>query len=121
MIAAMRRWSARLALVAAALAPFVPAAMQFVRRGVPDYLFTGDGAILELRTLYAARGTQLLGPYSRFAWSHPGPTFFYLALPIYEAFHERGPALNLFMFLVNLLGAVVIVLLARRLRGDPFA
>jgi len=121
MMPAMRAWSARLALIAAAVAPFVPAAVQFVERGVPDYLFTGDGATLELRTLHAAHGVQLLGPYSRFHWSHPGPTFFYLAAPIYEAFHEHGPALNLFMFVVNLVGAVAIVLVARRLRGDPFA
>jgi hypothetical protein len=112
---------ARLALIAAALVPFVPAAAEFARRGVPDYLFTGDGATLELRVLQAAHGGQLLGAYSRFYWNHPGPAFFYLALPIYEAFHERGPALNLFMLVVNAIVAIAIVLLARRLRGDPFA
>ena len=121
MIAPMRAWVARFALIAAALAPFGPAAAQFVRRGVPDYLYTGDAATLELRTLYATHARQLLGPYSPFQWSHPGPAFFYLALPVYEAFHERGPALNLFMLLANALAAVAIVLLARRLRGDPFA
>ena len=121
MIAPMRAWSARLVLTAAAVVPFVPAAAQFVRRGVPDYLYTGDAATLELRTLYAAHARQLLGPYSPFQWSHPGPAFFYLALPVYEAFHERGPALNLFMLLANAVAAVTIVLLARRLRGDSFA
>lgn len=121
MIAPMRAWVGRLALIAAALVPFVPAAAEFVRRGVPDYLFTGDGATLELRVLHAAHGTQLIGAYSRFYWSHPGPAFFYLALPLYEAFHERGPALNLFMLVVNAIVATAIVLLARRLRGDPFA
>ena len=121
MISAMRAWSARLALIAAALAPFGPAAAQFVRHGVPDYLYTGDAATLELRTLYAAHARQLLGPYSPFQWSHPGPAFFYLALPVYEAFHERGPALNLFMCLANAIAAITVVLLARRLRGDSFA
>ena len=108
-------------LIAAAVVPFVPAAAQFVRHGVPDYLYTGDAATLELRTLYAAHARQLLGPYSPFQWSHPGPAFFYLALPVYEAFHERGPALNLFMLLANTVAAITIVLLARRLRGDSFA
>jgi hypothetical protein len=117
----VRAWVARLALIAAALVPFVPAAAEFARRGVPDYLFTGDGATLELRVLHAAHGVQLVGAYSRFYWNHPGPAFFYLALPVYEAFHERGPALNLFMLVVNAIVAVAIVLLARRLRGDPFA
>jgi len=117
----VRAWVARLALVAAALVPFVPAASEFARRCVPDYLFTGDGATIELRVLHAAHGAQLVGAYSRFYWSHPGPAFFYLALPVYEAFHERGPALNLFMLVVNAIVAIAIVLLARRLRGDPFA
>jgi len=119
-----RRWGFdvhSVALVLAAAAPFVPAAWQFMQQGVPDYLFTGDGAILELRTLHASRGEQLLGAYSRFIWNHPGPLFFYLALPVYEAFGERGPALNLFMLLVNLAVAIAIVLTARRLRGNDFA
>src|SRR4051794_24258431 len=102
----MREWRARVLLIAAALAPFGPAIAQFVGRGIPDYLFTGDAATIELRTLNAAHGVQLLGPYSRFFWSHPGPTFFYLALPLYEAFHERGPALNLFMLVVNIIATV---------------
>ena len=53
-------------LYAAALVPFVPGASQFLQRGVPDLLFTGDGAALELGTLQAAHGVQWLGPYSRF-------------------------------------------------------
>jgi hypothetical protein len=111
----------RAALAAAAAVPFVPALAVFVRLGVPDYLFSGDGATLELRVLHASRGAQLLGPYSRFFWSHPGPAFFYLALPIYELFGERGPALNLFMLLLNLAVAIGIVLSARRIAGDAFA
>jgi hypothetical protein len=109
------------ALVLAAAAPFVPLAWQFIQHGVPDYLFTGDGAALELRTLHASRGEQFLGPYSRFVWSHPGPLFFYLALPVYEAAGQRGPALNLFVLLANLAVAIAIVLSARRLRGNSFA
>jgi hypothetical protein len=108
-------------LVLAAAAPFFPGAWQFVHRGIPDILFTGDGAALELRTLHAAHGTQLLGPYSRFQWCHPGPAFFYLALPIYELFHEHGPALNLFAFIANLACAVALTLSAWRLRGVVFA
>jgi hypothetical protein len=108
-------------LVLAAAAPFLPGAWQFLHRGVPDILFTGDGGTLELRTLHAAHGTQLLGPYSRFKWCHPGPAFFYLALPIYELFHEHGPALNLFAFIANLACAVALTLSAWRLRGTVFA
>jgi hypothetical protein len=105
----------------AALVPFVPEVWQFIQRGVPDLLFTGDGAALELGTLHAARGVQFLGPYSRFGWSHPGPAYFYLALPFYEAFGQRGPALNVFALVVDGAAAVAIVLTARRLRGGQFA
>ncbi|HEX3903825.1 MAG TPA: hypothetical protein VH853_13375 [Polyangia bacterium] len=110
-----------LLLLAVAAAPFVPGALQVLRHGVPEVLFTGDGAVLEIRTLHAAHGRQLLGPYSRFLWSHPGPAFFYLALPVYQLFHQRGPALNLFVLLANFAAATALVLTARRLRGDLFA
>lgn len=108
-------------LLLVTVAPFVPSGIQFLSLGVPDVLALGDYATLELRTLNAARGAQLLGPYSRFHWSHPGPAFFYLALPIYEFFHEHGPALNLFVLLCNLAVALGLVLTARKLRGDTFA
>jgi hypothetical protein len=108
-------------LVVAAAAPFVPGVCEFLHRGIPDVLFTGDGAVTEIRTLHAAHGSQLVGPYSRFHWSHPGPAFFYLALPFYEAFHRRGPALNLFAFVSNLASAIALVHSARALRGARFA
>jgi hypothetical protein len=113
--------SPRALLVMAASAPFIPGFWQFARLGIPDVLYTGDDATLEIRTLHAAHGTQLLGPYSRFQWSHPGPAFFYLALPTYETFFRRGPALNLFALIANLATAIALVLCARRLRGGPFA
>ncbi len=116
---AARRWL--LLLLAVAAAPFLPGALQFLRHGVPDVMFTGDGAVLELRTLFAAQGRELLGPYSRFQWSHPGPAFFYLAVPLYQLFHQRGPALSLFVLIANFATATALVVTARRLRGDLFA
>lgn len=116
---AARRWA--LLLLAVAAAPFLPGAVQFLRHGVTDVMFTGDGAVLELRTWHAAHGRELLGPYSRFQWSHPGPAFFYLALPIYQLFHQRGPALNLFVLIANFAAATALVWTARRLRGDLLA
>jgi hypothetical protein len=105
----------------AAIAPFLPGACEIVRHGVPDRILTADRAILELRTLNAVRGAQLVGPYSRFGWNQPGPAYFYLGLPFYEALHERGPALSVFAFSVTLLSALFLVLTARRLKGDAFA
>jgi hypothetical protein len=108
-------------LVLAAAMPFVPSVREFLARGVPDVLFTGDGAVLELGTWRAVHAVQLVGPYSRFGWSHPGPAYFYLAAPFYEAFHEHGPALNVFALSVDYAAALGVVLLAYRLRGLAFA
>lgn len=110
-----------LLLAVAASLPFLPALAQFLWFGVPDILFTGDGAALELRVLQAAHGVQFVGPYSPQGWSHPGPAFFYLAAPLYELAGERGPALNLFVLLVNLGVTLVIVKIARTLAGDLVA
>ncbi len=46
----------------AALAPFVPDAWAFAHIGIPDILFTGDGAAFELGTLHAASDIQRVGP-----------------------------------------------------------
>lgn len=108
-------------VVGVAVVPFLPGALEFRRAGIQDILLTGDAATLELGTIHARHGDQFVGPYSRFGWNHPGPAVFYLAVPIYEAFHERGPALRLFAFAVNVVAAVALVLSARRLRGTTFA
>jgi hypothetical protein len=99
----------------------MPSAQQLLERGVPNTLFAGDAAALELRVLHASRGLQFVGAYSRFEWSHPGPAYFYLALPVYQLFDERGPALNVFSLVVNLAMAVGIVLTVGRLFGNVVA
>jgi hypothetical protein len=112
---------ARALLCGLAALPYLPGAWLMLRGGIPDVLFPGDGATLELRLLDAAHGQLQLGAYSRFLWSHPGPAYFYLALPFYELLHQRGTALNLFVFLSSLTCAIASVLTARKLRGDFFA
>jgi hypothetical protein len=108
-------------LCALTAVPFVPGALEFAQRGIPDLTFGGDAAALEFGTWHAARGDQLLGAYSRFGWNHPGPAFFYLAAPLYEALGERGPALNLFTFAVQLICAAATVWAADRLGGRILA
>jgi hypothetical protein len=120
-MARTQHWKATLLLILAVLVVCLPAVLGFLRHGVPAILFTGDGATLELATLHASRGAQLVGPYSRFGWSHPGPLMFYLAAPIYLAFGRHGPALNVFALLVNAIVMIGIVLSARKLRGFTFA
>jgi len=115
----LRAGSAWLCVLSAA--PFVPGALEFAQRGIPDLTLGGDAAALEFGTWHAARGHQLLGAYSRFGWNHPGPAFFYLAAPLYEALRERGPALNLFTFVVQLICAAAVVWSADRLAGRLLA
>jgi hypothetical protein len=52
-----------------------------------------DEAVTELATLNALHGRQLLGPYSRYSWHHPGPALFYLLAPFYEASGKRATGL----------------------------
>jgi hypothetical protein len=108
-------------LLAVTAAPYLPSALDLLRHGLPDVLWSGDGAVLEIRTLHAVHGRQLLGPYSRFAWSHPGPAFFYLAAPFYRLCHLRGSGIQLGVLSTNFAAATALVFAARRLRGVLFA
>jgi hypothetical protein len=110
-----------LLLLAVAAVPFLPCLMDLLRHGLPDRLWTGDGAVLEIRTLHAVHGRQLLGPYSRFLWSHPGPAFFYLVAPFYRLSHLRGAGIHLGVLATNFAAATALMFAARRLRGDLFA
>ena len=104
-------------LIAAALAPWIPDLLAFIRQGVPDPVYAGDAAALEFGVFHALHGDQLLGPYSRFGWSHPGPAMFYLAAPFYAAFSRHAASLHLFAFVVNVVSALAIVHSVRRLDG----
>lgn len=117
-LAARRR---TLLLLAVAAVPFLPCLVDLLRHGVPDVLWSGDGAVLEIRTLHAVHGRQLLGPYSRFLWSHPGPAFFYLVAPFYRLCHLRSGGIHLGVLATNFAAATALVFAARRLRGDLFA
>jgi len=73
---------------------------------------TGDEAVIEIYTIHASHWSQLLGPYSRFGWNHPGPAYFYLLLPIYELLGRSSAAVSLGAFLINLsvmIGIIVTV------------
>lgn len=72
---------------------------------------TGDYAVLELYTRLAAQGRQLLGPYSRFGFHHPGPAYFYASVPLYVVSGERFTGI---LLTAALLGVLSIALLLRR-------
>jgi hypothetical protein len=83
--------------------------------GLPEIAVGSDPAVIELATLDAARGRQLLGPYSRFGFHHPGPAMFYVLLPGYLLGGRTHGGLLLGALLVNLLALASIAVAASRL------
>ena len=80
-----------------------------------------DLAIFELHTRNAAAGQQLLGAYSQYGWSHPGPLPFYALLPFYVLGGHGQHALNGGALAVNLLALVAIAWITLRYGGGPLA
>jgi hypothetical protein len=69
----------------------------------PELYPVGDHAVLELYTRLAAQGAQLLGPYSRFHFHHPGPALFYASVPLYWLAGENPVGLKITALVVNAL------------------
>jgi len=74
----------------------------------------GDHAALELYTRLAAHGQQLLGPYSRFGFQHPGPAYFYAAVPLYRLFGDDFRGIKLTALSINALSIAVLLWMAGR-------
>ena len=78
----MRWWPAVVLACLPAIAVLVSAMVAAGRDPIAD----SDAAVTEIWVRTALDGDALVGPYSRFGWHHPGPTWFYLAAPLYLAF-----------------------------------
>ncbi|MEW6138747.1 MAG: hypothetical protein AB1733_10985 [Thermodesulfobacteriota bacterium] len=70
---------------------------------------TADRALLELKTINAMNCREMLGPYSRFGWNHPGPLFFYALVPFYCWFGNNGSSLALGTAVLHL-GLVIFLI-----------
>lgn len=81
----------------------------------------GDQAVIQLSTDRAARFQQLLGPYSRFGWSHPGPLYFYLLAPLYKLLGSSQRSLAVASVVLAGLFALITVLIVARLAGPTAA
>ena len=99
-------------LIAVTVAPIVFNVFSFAinSRAEENRFVRGDGAVLQLYTMYALRGELLLGPYSRYRWNHPGPTYFYCAAPVYALLGQNKSALRASASLITLVGAVSILI-----------
>ena len=82
--------------------------------GVAGISPASDFALLELSTGEAARGAQLVGPYSRFGWRHPGPLYFYLMAPFHALSGGSSAALPVAAVVINWAALVAMVLALRR-------
>lgn len=80
-----------------------------------------DAAVIEVAARDALRLKQVLGPYSRFGWHHPGPSYFYFLAFFYGLFGQAPRALLLGSFLVNGLSALGTVAAVRRFLGEGLA
>lgn len=64
-----------------------------VAAAAPAIVTDSDLALTEIYTDLAANRELRVGPYSRFAWNHPGPLYFYLQSPLYVISGRNAAAL----------------------------
>jgi len=88
-------------------------------RAVPAIVTSSDLAVAELHTELATRGQLLTGPYSRFAWNHPGPMYFYMLAPFYALSEHRGAALFATAVAINLAAMVMLLWVCWRDEQGP--
>lgn len=98
------------------VSPLLLSASLIPSRGVYPY-HCGDDAILEIYTLHASHGTQMLGPYSRFQWNHPGPALFYVLLPLYKLTGQSTLSLYYGALVINLTTILAVLALSYKAAG----
>lgn len=89
------------------------------RDGAPTWP-VADGALIELYTIHATRGEQLLGAYSQYGWHHPGPLLFYLLAPFYLLGGRTVYGLDLGALVINLASlSMIAAIIGRRKDMTP--
>ncbi|MGH9123068.1 MAG: hypothetical protein ACRDYC_14185, partial [Acidimicrobiales bacterium] len=119
---AVRRPDGRLgllAVVAVAAYPLIEAIRIGVQGGI-EQLY-GDQALIELDARRAWHFYQLLGPYSRYGFHHPGPILYYLLAPFVRLLEPSGPGSYLGATVINGAALVAIVILIWRRVGGHAA
>jgi hypothetical protein len=102
-----------------AVLPIVPAVVVLCTDlAAPERYFPyGDNAVIELNVRAVGHSSVLLGPYSRFGWSHPGPLLYYtLAIP-YRLFGSQSAGIAIGALLVAAASLATIVFVVRRHLG----
>ncbi len=95
--------------------PFAIGAIQLLIETRQPLYLTGDQALLDIAVRRSVEFLQLVGPYSRYSWSHPGPMSFFFFAPATLAF-DSSVGLYLGALLTNwLFVSLGVGLLGRRL------
>lgn len=84
-------WAGFLAI--AAVGAYQLAELLRIAIGRPQVVLYGDQALLALGARKAGQFHELLGPYSRMGFHHPGPALLYLLAPFVGLFHTSGTGL----------------------------
>ena len=104
--------------LAALLLPVVPVLVAAVVVRGQDWWPASDLSLIDLRLRdVGSEHTPLLGPFSRFGWSHPGPLMFWLLAPVYRLLGATPSAGLAAAALQNAVVVVGIGLVAHRLGG----
>ncbi len=102
------------------IAPLLPVLVLVLRAlwlPLPDVAVVNDPAVIELHTLRALTGDQLLGPYSRLGFHHPGPAMFYALAPFYALGGQTHAALCVGSALLDAAWMLVLLVILARLTG----
>lgn len=105
-----------IAAVLAAAAPLLVLAGMVVRSR-PRIDLVADQAVVQLTAINAGHHAQLVGPYSRFGWHHPGPSWFYLLDTAFLPLGSHGWSLVAATLLLHAVVAAAIVIVVWRHRG----
>ena len=91
----------------------VPMLIVIVRLSTMGHVYLGDDlALIDIRVRNALHFHELLGPYDRYGWQHPGPTYFYLLSIVHRVVGDGGRTEYIGAALINLaalLGAIWVV------------
>jgi len=90
-----------------------PLVIAIVRLATLGHVYlSADLAVMDLRVRDALHFQQLLGPFDRFGWDHPGPAYFYLLAAIHLIVRDSGRTQFIGSVVVNLsctLGTIWVV------------
>lgn len=112
------RWPGAAAV--AVVAAFPLAGLIRIALTRPQVVLYGDQALLALGARRAAGFHQLVGPYSRAGFHHPGPALFYLLAPFVNMFGASGSGLYVGALAINAAAMIASVAVVWRSAG-PWA